>query len=553
MSRVVAIVGPTATGKSDLGVDLALALGGEVVNADSMQLYAAWTSAPPSSPSRSARGVPHHLLDVWPVTRTATVAEYQVLCRGVVDDLLARGVTPVLVGGSGLYLRAALDDLRFPGTDPALRSRLEDELEREGPYALHARLAALDPAAAARMEPGNGRRVVRALEVVELTGSMPGALTSYDAVYDVVQVGLDVPDLDERVAQRVDRMWAGGLLEEVAGLAERGLREGVTASRALGYAQVLAAARRRPDRRAGAGGDGRRHAAVRAAAAGVVPARPAHHLAGARRHRARPGAAASLRCVRYLKGHGTENDFVVLPDLDDRLDLTPELVARLCDRRAGIGGDGVLRVVRAHADPAEARWFMDYRNADGSLAEMCGNGVRVYARYLVDAGHEAPGALSLATRGGVKQVEVGPDVVVVDMGPAVVGAPVLVDGVEATSVDMGNPHAVLPVDSVAALGVLDPDRKDLNVEYLEQVGSRHLRMRVHERGVGETRSCGTGACALVVAQVLRSGEGRGEPYDVDVPGGRLVVTWREDGHVLLSGPAVLVAEGDVRDDWLEGR
>ena len=240
MSRVVAVVGPTATGKSDLGVDLALALGGEVVNADSMQLYDGMDVGTAKLTVEERRGVPHALLDVWPVTRTATAADYQVLCRGVVDDLLARGVTPVLVGGSGLYLRAALDDLRFPGTDPALRARLEDELEREGPYALHARLAALDPAAAARMEPGNGRRVVRALEVVALTGSMPGAMTSYDAVYDVVQVGLDVPDLAERVAQRVDRMWAGGLLEQVAGLAERGLREGVTASRALGYAQVLA-------------------------------------------------------------------------------------------------------------------------------------------------------------------------------------------------------------------------------------------------------------------------------------------------------------------------
>ena len=254
--------------------------------------------------------------------------------------------------------------------------------------------------------------------------------------------------------------------------------------------------------------------------------------------------------MRYLKGHGTENDFVLLPDLDDALDLTPELVARLCDRRAGLGADGVLRVVRS-TDP-DARWFMDYRNADGSVAEMCGNGVRVYARYLVDAGLEAHGPLALATRGGVKQVEVRPDVVVVDMGPAAVGEPVLVDGEEATSVDMGNPHAVLPVDSVVALGVLTPDRRDLNVEYLEVVGPRHLRMRVHERGVGETRSCGTGACALVVARVLTSGQGRGEPYDVDVPGGRLVVTWREDGHVLLEGPAVLVAEGDLREDWLAG-
>jgi len=240
VSRVVAVVGPTATGKSDLAVDLALALGGQVVNADSMQLYEGMDIGTAKLTVAERRGVPHALLDVWPVTRTATAADYQVLCRGVLDDLLARGITPVLVGGSGLYLRAALDDLRFPGTDPALRAQLEADLEREGPYALHARLAALDPAAAARMEAGNGRRVVRALEVVTLTGAMPGAMTSYDAVYDVVQVGLDVPDLAERLAQRVDRMWAAGLLDEVAGLAGRGLREGVTASRALGYAQALA-------------------------------------------------------------------------------------------------------------------------------------------------------------------------------------------------------------------------------------------------------------------------------------------------------------------------
>ena len=256
--------------------------------------------------------------------------------------------------------------------------------------------------------------------------------------------------------------------------------------------------------------------------------------------------------MRYLKGHGTQNDFVLLPDLDGRLELTPELVARLCDRRAGVGGDGVLRVVR-HDDPAEAEFFMDYRNADGSIAEMCGNGVRVYARYLVDAGLAPYGHLTLATRGGVKEVDVERDTVLVDMGPAQVGEPVLVDGQPATFVDMGNPHAVLPVASVDALGTLDPDRQDLNVEYVEQIGPAHLRMRVHERGVGETRSCGTGACAVVVAHVLASGDGRGQPFDVDVPGGRLRVTWRADDHVLLAGPAVLVAEGELRDDWLAAR
>ena len=204
-----------------------------------MQLYRGMDIGTAKLPVEERGGVPHHLLDVWPVTRTATAADYQQLCREVVDDLLARGVTPVLVGGSGLYLRAALDDLTFPGTDPALRAELEAELERDGPLALHARLAALDPAAATRMEPSNGRRVVRALEVVTLTGSMPGELTSYGEHYPTTYVGVDRADLAERIAVRVDRMWEQGLVDEVRRLEGEGLREGVTASRALGYAQVL--------------------------------------------------------------------------------------------------------------------------------------------------------------------------------------------------------------------------------------------------------------------------------------------------------------------------
>jgi tRNA dimethylallyltransferase len=238
---VIAVVGPTAAGKSDLAIAIAQSVGGEVVNADSMQLYRGMDIGTAKLTPAERGGVPHHLLDVWPVTRTATAADYQVLCRGVVDELLARGRTPVLVGGSGLYLRAALDVLDFPGTDPRLREALEAELERDGPLALHARLAALDPTAATRMEPTNGRRVVRALEVVTLTGSMPGELTSYDAHYATTYLGVDRPDLAERIATRVDRMWELGLVDEVRRLEGEGLREGVTASRALGYAQVLGA------------------------------------------------------------------------------------------------------------------------------------------------------------------------------------------------------------------------------------------------------------------------------------------------------------------------
>ena len=237
---MLAVVGPTAAGKSDLAVALASEVGGQVVNADSMQLYRGMDVGTAKLPLAERGGVRHHLLDVWDVTHLATAAEYQQLCRAVVDDLLARGRTPVLVGGSGLYLRAALDQLVFPGTDPAVRARLEAELGRDGAAALHRRLVALDPAAAQRMDPANGRRVVRALEVVELTGAMPGRMTSYDAHYDTCWLGVDRPDLDARIDLRVERMWEQGLVEEVRRLEAEGLRDGVTASRALGYAQVLA-------------------------------------------------------------------------------------------------------------------------------------------------------------------------------------------------------------------------------------------------------------------------------------------------------------------------
>ncbi len=235
---VVAVVGPTAAGKSDLAVALAHRLGGEVVNADSMQLYRGMDIGTAKLTAAEQDGVPHHLLDIWDVRVTATAAAYQGLCRATIAELGERGVRPIVVGGSGLYVRAALDAMDFPGTDPDLRRELEQELDSQGPGPLHARLAALDPFAASRMEPSNGRRIVRALEVVLLTGSMPGAMTSYEMFVPTVYVGVDRTDLADRVATRVDRMWDQGLLTEVAAL--DGLREGVTASRALGYAQALA-------------------------------------------------------------------------------------------------------------------------------------------------------------------------------------------------------------------------------------------------------------------------------------------------------------------------
>jgi len=242
---LVAVVGPTAAGKSQLALGLAEALGGEIVNADAMALYRGLdigTAKP--SPADRAR-VPHHLLDVLDVTQTASVAAYQRAARTVVEQLRERGRTPVLVGGSGLYVQAVVDELEFPGTDAALRARLEAELAELGAPALHARLAEVDPAAAAAVLASNGRRIVRALEVVQLTGQpfrarLPEhAVARYDAL--LVGVGRPVAELDVRVARRVSRMFAAGLVAETRELAARGLREGRTASRTLGYQQVLAA------------------------------------------------------------------------------------------------------------------------------------------------------------------------------------------------------------------------------------------------------------------------------------------------------------------------
>lgn len=267
----------------------------------------------------------------------------------------------------------------------------------------------------------------------------------------------------------------------------------------------------------------------------------------------------------FLKGHGTENDFVLLPDHDGTIhgELSADRVRVLCDRRAGIGGDGVLRVVRtAYAGvPADgSEWFMDYRNADGSLSEMCGNGIRLFARHLVDEGLvDGSGPIPIGTRDGVKPVTVEGDAVTADLGsPRVLGETLVSVGhleLGARHVDMGNPHAVAFVDSLDEAGPLlvAPDHDPLvypdgvNVEFVVRRGERHLAMRVHERGSGETRSCGTGACAVMVAAAVADGVVRDEDvtYRVDVPGGTLSVTWTTDDRVLLTGPAVVVARGET--------
>jgi tRNA dimethylallyltransferase len=241
---VVAVVGATSAGKSALALDLAERLGGEVVNTDSMQLYRGMDIGTAKLPAAERRGIAHHLIDVLDVSQTATVAEFQGWARAAVADCHQRGVVPVLVGGSMLYTRAVLDEFDFPGTDPAVRARLEAELARVGPDAMHARLAEVDLEAARRVPPSNGRRVVRALEVVEITGgpftaALPEQRYHYPGAVQI-GVGIDRDVLDARIERRVHLMWELGLVDEVRGLSGRGLREGRTASRALGYRQVLA-------------------------------------------------------------------------------------------------------------------------------------------------------------------------------------------------------------------------------------------------------------------------------------------------------------------------
>jgi diaminopimelate epimerase len=275
-----------------------------------------------------------------------------------------------------------------------------------------------------------------------------------------------------------------------------------------------------------------------------------------------------------MKGHGTENDFVLLPDLDAVISMSPSMVRALCDRRGGIGADGVLRVTRtalatepdvlAQAEVAE--YFMDYHNADGSIAEMCGNGLRVFGRYLQQVGltDSAGGAVTVATRGGPKELSFDGEHITAEMGPATARPErprVTADGLdgvfESVALDLPNPHVVVQLSSVeelAALRLTAPPQvhpalpEGQNVEFVVRLGPDRLRMRVFERGSGETRSCGTGICAAVAA-VAGEQAGQGE-WIVEVPGGECRVWWNADGNLMLSGPAVLVASLELSPEWL---
>lgn len=304
-----------------------------------------------------------------------------------------------------------------------------------------------------------------------------------------------------------------------------------------------------------------------------------------------PGADAArpvvLTSERFLKGHGTGNDFILLPDADDRIELTEAMARALCDRRRGIGADGVIRVGRsapwtpyggaepAGLDGSRGRlWFMDHRNADGSAAQMCGNGARLFGRYLVDAGWAPAGRFPIGTRAGPRMLDVPEQGdVAVDLGAATclpqtqrvrvaAGAGgsargdgrLTAGGLPGFAVSMGNPHVVVEVADAQTLKALDlshppevtpglPDGQ--NVEFVLRTGVRAIRLRVHERGVGETASCGTGICAAVAAMAGADGTAPTQGWQVSVPGGRLMVRAGRGGALLLTGPAVLVAEGRV--------
>jgi tRNA dimethylallyltransferase/diaminopimelate epimerase len=642
---VVTVVGPTATGKSDLALELAIALGGEVVNADALQLYRGMDIGTAKLTPDERRGVRHHLLDVLDPAQEASVADYQAWARAAVDDCHARGRRAVAAGGSGLYVRALLDHMEFPGADPEVRARFEARVEAEGSRALHDELARLDPAAAAAIGPRNARRIVRALEVIALTGRpYSSSLPRHEYEVPAVQIGLDCDRavLDARIEARTERMYAAGLVAEVERLVAHGW--GRTAARAVGYAEAVALLRGEmtPDEAHAATSAGTRRLArkqmgwfgrdprvhwldaqdpdVVAQALDLVARADRGQLGPAtddpapRRSlgamsataettpqpaTAQPGTVQPVpvpsTALHVTKGHGTQNDFVLVDDRDGVLELGAPLVRALADRRAGVGADGVIRLVATQhvaegaallADSPEARWFMDYRNADGSVAEMCGNGVRVFALYLDRLGLWPDGEeLAVGTRSGVMRVRraavpAGIDDAAwfaFDIGrwhvpggqdavAAGFDAEVVIPGLDvarpALGIDVGNPHTVLALRDEAELEAADLTRgpqvhpvppHGTNVELVVPLGesdvdgrtTARIRMRVHERGVGETRSCGTGAVAAAMAVRTWAGAAAPDDWLVDVPGGTVRVRSLPDGHAELAGPAVLVAEMDV--------
>jgi diaminopimelate epimerase len=254
-------------------------------------------------------------------------------------------------------------------------------------------------------------------------------------------------------------------------------------------------------------------------------------------------------------GHGTRNDFVVLFDPEDKHELTPEQVIRICDRQIGIGADGTIRIIKR-----DGKWFMDYRNSDGTLAEMCGNGIRVMARYLVERGHQGEGIFPINTRAGMKYLAVpAVDDIAVNMGGVleVYGEITVTVGDrswQGYNINVGNPHAVVFVDDLADAGelksppIVEPDDEypeGVNVEFVKVLENGELAMRVHERGSGETQSCGTGICAVALAATIKMKKSLPIHWVINPPGGRLTVDIDSHSNATLTGPAVLIADHDI--------
>ena len=602
---LLALVGPTASGKTEAAIPIAEALGAEIVCIDSMLVYRGMDIGTAKPTEGQRQRVPHHLVDLVDPVEPFSVARFQHLAREAMADIQSRGTRALLVGSGGLYYRAVVDGLEFPGTVARTRALLQAEADLLGPEALHRRLEGFDPEAARKIDPSNERRTIRALEVAAITARPFSAFARDWDTYtkDAVRAaGIDLPRavLHRRIEQRVLAMMPR-LLDETRRLLERGFGSFLTSSQAIGYAEAAACLEARVSQGEAAAtaarrtkGLARRQMAwlrrdprVRWFAAGeegaleVVEEIEAY-LRGDQAER-RPGRSrprgSRRRQMQFSKYHGTGNDFVLIEDVADRIRLNPEMIAALCDRRRGVGADGLIRIAPA----PDADFFMDYYNAEGEPAEMCGNGIRCLAKYVFDRELTSFTELDVLTRAGLKHLVLDARdgavrTVTVDMGPPAferkaipmvgeptetfIGQQLQVDGrtFTATALSMGNPHVVLFVDPtedlaavpVATLGPSIEVREEFpnrtNVEFIQPTNGR-IRMRVWERGVGETMACGTGACASLAASVLAGLAGR--TAEVEFPGGLLEVRWREDDdHFFLTGPAVCVYDGELDERWL---
>ncbi len=593
--NVVALVGVTASGKSEVALRAAMALPSlEVVSVDSMAVYRGMDIGT-AKPDRATRArVPYHLIDLVDPSEEFTVQQFQAEARSALAGIASRNHGALLVGGTGLYLRSVVDDLSFPGRYPDVAASLTEWLEAAGPdgsdahrtalEALHRRLVRVDPAAAGRIAPSNRRRLVRALEVTIGSGrpfsSFGPGLDRYPPT-KITLVGLrhDPAALDERIATRFHRLMELGFLDEVHSLAAPPGGLSKTARQALGYRELLshieedvplesavdlavqrtrAYARRqvawfRRDPRIGVVGPGGQPGRFDR---GPLRRRPRGRGQGGRLgHSTMSPSTPTSRRLDFTKHHGAGNDFLVLVDMADAWPIDPALGRALCDRRFGVGADGVIRIIDGGG---RADLGMDLHNADGSVAEMSGNGIRCLAQAAVAAGLVEPPTFTVSTLSGVRCVEFVPGEFAaaaeasVDMGVATLGAdqPQQFSERRARRVDMGNPHLVLLGPEPAQVDVAELGSRlqgvhpgGINVEFISVgPGPNAITLRVWERGVGETQACGTGSAAAAAA--ARSWGLVGETVDVHNPGGTLRVEVASDG-IRLSGPVRKVADVEV--------